>query len=64
MANEEKSGMTFYQLSALLGITAGELFQKYKELFPNIKLLDYNCGILRDEALALKKVYIKDNSNE
>jgi short-subunit dehydrogenase involved in D-alanine esterification of teichoic acids len=48
----------------MLGITAGKLFEKYKELFPNIKVLDYNCGILRDEALALKEVYIKENSNE
>lgn len=56
--------MNFYELSGELNIEVKFLFERYKELFPNIKIYDYNCGLLRNEIeLLTKTIQLKYKTN-
>ena len=49
--------LNFYTLSDYLNIKVDELFKKYQELFPHIKIFDYTCNITNKERKILIKYF-------
>jgi len=51
--------MNFYQLSNKLSVSVNILFKEYKILFPNVKILDFNCGLTKKEVDFLTFIFRK-----
>jgi hypothetical protein len=49
--------MDFYRLAGILEIQVELLFEKHKELYPDIKILDYTVGLSKKEIELLKSAF-------
>jgi hypothetical protein len=53
----ERKSINFYELSGKLNVDVNLLYQKYTELFPNVKIFDFNVGLNNREIEKLKKEF-------
>jgi len=45
--------MNLYRLSGILNMDVNLLYEKYINLFPQVKILDYNVGLTKQEINSL-----------